>query len=369
MAACKAAGGLLLRPLRPLLRQMSSEVHFTESPKVGLITLDRQKALNAINTSMVADITRQLITWRSTPNVEVVCIEGAGGKAFCAGGDVVSITKDAEHSHAAAMEFFFKEFQMNYMIGTYPTTYVALIHGITMGGGVGLSVHGKYRVATEKSLYAMPETAIGYFPDVGGSYFLSRLPQCYGMFLGLTGHRLRGADLKHLGIATHYTESAGLAALKEAILASDSSSILATLDGHESQLPAPFSLQPHADLIQHCFSADTVQEIMVRLGESGTEFAEKLLKTLSRMSPRSLVITHKLLTLAPSLSYQECFKMEYAAATEVVASGEFTEGVRALLVDKDNAPRWNPASLAEVTEEMVEKYFTNPVRDWEPLQF
>lgn len=359
----------LLRPalLLPSLRAMSSEVHFKKSGRVGLITLDRQKALNAINAPMVEAISGQLRVWRKDEGVEVVCIEGAGGKAFCAGGDVVSITRDAK-DETTALDFFHDEFQMNHMIGTYTKPYVALIHGITMGGGVGLSMHGKYRVATEKSLYAMPETAIGYFPDVGGSYFLSRLPQPYGMFLGLTGHRLRGSDLKHLGIATHYTTLENLPALKEAILTSDSVSIEAVLAQHESEVTSPFSLEPHADLIKTCFTADSVLEIISRLQSHDSDFATKLVATLRRMSPRSLVITHKLLAGAPALSYEECFRTEFRAAHQVVRSGEFTEGVRALLVDKDNSPKWSPGTLEEVTQEMLAEYFSEKERVWSPLK-
>ena len=362
---------LFLRPgflsLHHLTRAMSSEVHFQDSGRVGLITLDRQRALNAINENMVQQISGKLVEWRGREDLEVVCIEGAGTKAFCAGGDVVSITKEPS-DESVALNFFHDEFQMNHMIGTYPKVYVALIHGITMGGGVGLSVHGKYRVATDKSLYAMPETAIGYFPDVGGSYFLSRLPQPYGMFLGLTGHRLRGADLKHMGIATHYTTAEQLPALKADILTSDRSCIGDVLQKHEVEAPAPFSLDPHESLIKHCFSADSVSEILSRLEQDGSDFALKLVKSLQRMSPRSLVITHRLLSIAPSKSYEECFAMEFSAAHQIVRSGEFTEGVRALLVDKDNAPLWNPAKIEEVTEEMVEEYFKERTRAWEPLK-
>ncbi|KAL5263971.1 hypothetical protein ACHWQZ_G005162 [Mnemiopsis leidyi] len=360
----------LLRPnlstLSHVTRAMSSEVLFQHTGKVGLITLDRQRALNALNTSMVEEMTKKLVEWRTDDQVEVVCIEGAGTKAFCAGGDVVSITKKGE-DESVALNFFHDEFQMNHMIGTYPKVYVALIHGITMGGGVGLSVHGKYRVATEKSLYAMPETAIGYFPDVGGTYFLSRLPQPYGMFLGLSGHRLKGADLKHLGIATHFTSVDNLPALKADILGSDGSNIESVLSRHEVELSTPFSLDPHADLIKHCFSADSVPEIISRLQQDSSEFAGKVVKNLLRMSPRSLVLTHRLLSTALSKSYEECFTTEFCAAHQIVRSGEFAEGVRALLVDKDNSPAWNPAKIEDVTEEMIQEYFVDRTRTWKPL--
>eukprot|EP00116_Pleurobrachia_bachei_P003454 sb/3463716/ len=344
----------LAQPVILSVRRMASaakEVHFTREGKVGLITLDRPKALNAINLNMVHQIRDNLLSWHADPSVGVVCVEGSGEKSFCAGGDVVSITTSAADA-SAALTFFHDEFQMNYMIGTYPKPYVSLIHGITMGGGVGLSLHGKYRVATERTLYAMPETAIGYFPDVGGSYFLSRLEQPYGMFLGLTGYRIKGADLKHLGIATHYTEMEKLPSLKSAIMASNEDTIEEVLASHESPIPGPFTLGPQVDLIKHCFSAPSVLEIFSRLEEDGSEFAVKLLKTLRRMSPRSLVVTHKLLSEGGNFSYEECFAREFVAASEIYRSGEFTEGVRALLVDKDNSPAWKPGTVEEVSQEI-----------------
>ena len=356
------------RFLGNMARAMSSDVSFQQFGRVGRITLDRPKALNALNGGMVGDITERLIEWRDSDELDVVCIEGAGEKAFCVGGDVVSITRDAD-SDSVPLDFFYKEFQMNHMIGNYPKTYVALIHGITMGGGVGLSVHGKFRVATERSLYAMPETAIGYFPDVGGSYFLSRLPQPYGIFLGLTGHRLKGSDLKHLGIATHFTLSENLPALKSDIMSSDRNSIADILEKHDSETVAPFSLDPHDDMIKSCFSdAPSVSEIISRLKRhSNSDLAPKLLAALARMSPRSLVVTHKLLTLAPSMTYDECFAMEFNAAQECVRSGEFREGVRALLVDKDHAPQWNPSSVEEVTQDVLARYFVKKEPCWKPL--
>lgn len=364
--ACKISAVLRPRALAPL-RAMSSDVHFTEHGKVGLITLDRQGALNALNHPMVSSITRRLVDWLAGPSVGVVCVEGAGAKAFCAGGDVVSLTRGDENT---ALDFFHDEFQMNYLIGTYTKPYVALIHGITMGGGVGLSLHGKYRVATDRTLYAMPETAIGYFPDVGGSYFLSRLPPPYGMFLGLTGHRLRGPDLKHLGIATHYVTSDNLPGLRAALLTSTQDNVGTVLDTFTEHLTAPFSLEPHHDLIEHAFTAHSVLEIISRLKDNGSDFALKLVSSLSKMSPRSLAVTHRLLTLAPDRSYEECFRTEFRAAQQIVRSGEFTEGVRALLVDKDNTPSWHPAKLEDVTEDMVQEYLTGRAGDrvWEPLQ-
>ena len=238
-----------------------------------------------------------------------------------------------------------------------------------MGGGVGLSVHGDYRVATDKSLYAMPETAIGYFPDVGGSYFLSRLPWPFGMFLGLTGQRLKGPDLKHLKIATHYTHSDNLPALKEAIAQSSADSIKSVLEQHETPIDIEFSFEPHRPSIEKCFCGSSIDDIISMLKAENTDFTNKIVSSLYKMSPRSLKVTHELLTRARDLSYEECFRMELNAANEIVRSGEFTEGVRALLVDKDNCPNWKPDSLDEVNHDIVKKYFDKEnTKPWQPLE-
>lgn len=338
---------------------------FSQHGKAGLVSLNRPKALNALNGNMVTLITEQLVKWSTDPSVETVLVEG-GEKAFCAGGDVVSLTNGTTPD---PLQFFNKEFQMNHFIGRYNKPYIALVHGITMGGGVGLSVHGKYRVATEKSLFAMPETGIGYFPDVGASYFLSRLPGVYGLFLGLTGHRLKGGDLKHLGIATHYIDSTKREALREAVFGSGGEGVESVMSGLEDTVPGPFSLAPHAALIEQCFSAANVPQIMISLEQEGSEFSVKLLSTLSKMCPISLCLTHSMLTRAKSLSYEQCFAMELNAAHHVLESGQFKEGVRALLIDKDNTPHWFPASLSGCSEEMVENYFTPSGREeWEPLR-
>jgi len=364
--ACK----LLTRPLfyKRLCRAMSSaesEVLFSQHGKAGVVSLNRPRALNALNANMVTLITDQLVAWSTDPSVEHVLVEG-GEKAFCAGGDVVSLTNG---STAEPLDFFNEEFQMNHFIGRYNKPYIALIHGITMGGGVGLSVHGRYRIATERSMYAMPETGIGYFPDVGASYFLSRLPGVYGLFLGLTGHRLKGGDLKHLGIATHYIASTRREEVREAVLASNGERVEAVLSGLEDTVPEPFSLAPHAGLIEECFSGVDVPDIISKLEKEGSQFSVKLLSTLSKMCPISLCLTHAMLTRAKSLSYEQCFAMELNSAHHVLESGQFKEGVRALLIDKDNTPQWSPVSLSECSKEMVEKYFEPSGRkEWEPLK-
>lgn len=351
-----------------LCRSMSSaesEVLFSQHGKAGLVSLNRPKALNALNSNMVSLITQQLVQWSSDPGIETVLVEG-GEKAFCAGGDVVSLTNGTDPD---PLHFFHTEFQMNHLIGRYSKPYIALIHGITMGGGVGLSVHGKYRIATERSMYAMPETGIGYFPDVGASYFLSRLPSVYGLFLGLTGHRLKGGDLKHLGIATHYIDSSRRCEVKEAVLGTTGEDVESVLNGLEDPVTAPFSLAPHSAVIEECFSGDSVPDIISRLEKDGSDFSVKLLATLAKMCPISLCLTHAMLTRAKALTYEQCFAVELNAAHHVVQAGQFKEGVRALLIDKDNSPQWSPSTLRECSVEMVEGYFTPSGREeWQPLQ-
>src|ERR1700733_5312701 len=229
--------------------------------RAGRILLNRPKALNAIDLPMIRACTRALQNWRDQPHVHAVVIEGAGDRAFCAGGDIRALRQyELDGEHHRAEEFFREEYELNLMIATYPKPYVALIDGICMGGGIGVSVHAPYRVATEHAMFAMPETAIGFFPDIGATFFLPRLPGRIGVYLGLTGARMQGADAVHAGMATQFTPRAGLAALAQA-LALDGAGALA-----EYAAPLPvFSLAGRRAAVDHCFSADTVPEIVQRL--------------------------------------------------------------------------------------------------------
>ncbi|XP_022906940.2 3-hydroxyisobutyryl-CoA hydrolase, mitochondrial isoform X1 [Onthophagus taurus] len=352
---------LLLRPVSTLNlnRKMSSggdDVILESVNNIGIITLNRPKALNAVNLSMVQKILPTLQEWENTQSF--VLIKGAGDKAFCAGGDVRAVVEAGQKGEKLGHQFFRTEYTMNGLIGNYRIPYVALIDGIVMGGGVGLSVHGHYRICTERSLFAMPETQIGLFPDVGGSYFLPRLPGRLGYYLALTGHRLKGADIQKAGIATHYVDSRNMAHLTdELIRCKNHETIREVLDKFSVIDEKPFSLKQHQVKIDSYFAAHTMEELYFRLSEDDSEWSRKTLKTLDGMSPTSMKITLRLLQLGAQANLLECLQMEYRMAVACLANHDFYEGVRALLIDKDKNPKWNPATLEEVSSDIVANHF------------
>jgi enoyl-CoA hydratase len=321
--------------------------------RVGRILLNRPKALNALDLPMLRACAAILETWRNDPHVHAVVIEGAGDRAFCAGGDIIAL-RDAQISgnRPAADEFFRVEYDLNLAIATYPKPYIALIDGICMGGGIGLSVHAPYRVATEHAAFAMPETAIGFFPDIGATFLLPRLPGELGQYLGLTGLRITGTDAVHTGFATHFTPRARLPELSAA-LARDGVAALAAFD---ETLPA-FSLAGHRAAIDHCFSAATVSEIVRRLEADGNDWAQAALKTLRRVSPTALHFTLRALRRGRDLTLQQALDAEFALTRTTMAHPDFAEGVRAMVVDKDRAPSWQPARIEDVDPMRIEALF------------
>uniref|UniRef100_A0A669CSZ9 3-hydroxyisobutyryl-CoA hydrolase n=1 Tax=Oreochromis niloticus TaxID=8128 RepID=A0A669CSZ9_ORENI len=311
-----------------VLHQMSShaepEVLLEKVGRAGVITMNRPKVLNALNLTMIRQIYPQLKKWESDNETDIVIIKGAGDKAFCAGGDIRAVTEAGKVGDSLAQDFFREEYILNNAIGSYRKPYIALIDGITMGGGVGLSVHGRFRVATEKTLFAMPETAIGLFPDVGGGYFLPRLQGKLGLFLALTGFRLKGRDVQRAGVATHFVESKKIPDLQKELVDLKSPSaedVSRVLDSYQSQVRSQ--------------------------------------ETLSKMSPTSLKITLKQLQAGASLSLQDVLVMEYRLSQACMRGYDFYEGVRAVLVDKDQNPKWNPSTLEEVSDQMVEQCFSS----------
>ncbi|KAH8306174.1 hypothetical protein KR018_003277, partial [Drosophila ironensis] len=341
-------------PMAFAARQSSSSVLATESSNKGMIILNRPKALNAINLEMVRKIYKHLKKCEKSKSLLI--IKGTGEKAFCAGGDVRAVVEAGPTDESKS--FFREEYTMNALIGNYKIPYIALIDGITMGGGVGLSVHGKYRVATDRTLFAMPETAIGLFPDVGGSYFLPRLQGKLGLYLGLTGYRLKGGDAFHAGIATHYCDSGKIPDLEEALLnCPDADEVPELLQKFHCQPAKPFSLEPVMERINQTFAADSVEGIMENLQSDGSEWAHKTMQSLCKMSPTSMKVTFRQLELGSQLSLAQCLIMEYRLAVRHLECSDFKEGVRALLIDKDQQPKWEPASLADVSEEHVQWFF------------
>ncbi|XP_076858444.1 3-hydroxyisobutyryl-CoA hydrolase, mitochondrial [Brachyhypopomus gauderio] len=341
-----------------------AEVLLERVRNAGVITLNRPKALNALNLNMIRHIYPQLKRWEEDSETDIVIIKGVGGKAFCAGGDIRAVTDAGKAGAPLAQDFFREEYILNNTIGTYKKPYVALIDGITMGGGVGLSVHGRFRVATEKTLFAMPETAIGLFPDVGGGFFLPRLQGKMGLFLALTGFRLKGRDVQRVGVATHFVQSDKISALENDLVDLTSPSVRDVaylLDTYQEQstldAEKPFVLQQHTQAIDRLFEASCVEEILENLQKDGSAFAQKQMEILSKMSPTSLKLTFRQLQEGAALSLQQVLEMEYRLCQACMRGHDFYEGVRAVLIDKDQSPKWKPSTLADVTEQYMDECF------------
>ena len=343
---------------------MSDEVRFEVQGRLGVAVLDRPRALNALTHGMVRALGRQLAAWRRDAAIGAVLVKAAPGRAFCAGGDIVAVTRLARESGVeAALPFFRDEYRLNWRIHTYPKPYVALIDGITMGGGVGISVHGAFRVATERTLFAMPETGIGFFPDVGATWFLPRCPGAVGMYLGLTGARLRGADALTAGVATHAVPSAALAGIealvRAAAAAPDPRAAIAEALAGQPTLDEPAELPALRPAIDRCFDAPTLADLLDRLAGEGP-YGAALLGELGRKSPFALALTFAQLRRGRDSSIEDALRLEYRMVRSILAGHDFVEGVRALLVDKDQRPEWRPSRLAEVDEAAVAACMTPP---------
>ncbi|CAH2604251.1 Enoyl-CoA hydratase/isomerase family protein [Rhodovastum atsumiense] len=312
--------------------------------RIGHILLNRPKALNALDLPMLRAMQAALDEWRDDPAVHAVVIEGAGGRAFCAGGDIRAVRSLMAEGRTDEVEAFFREeYALNATIDEYPKPYVALIDGICMGGGIGVSVHGQMRVTTEAGLFAMPETAIAMFPDVGATFMLPRLPGELGTYLGLTGARMTGAEAVHAGIATHFVPRAALPALRTE-LARDG---VAAVAAHAQTLP-PFSLAPHRAAIDRCFGATSVPEIIERLQHEHTDWAQETLATLRTVSPSSVFWSFAAMRRGGGLSLRAALAAELKLTRHVTRHPDFAEGVRAMVIDKDRQPRWSPARMEDV---------------------
>jgi enoyl-CoA hydratase len=340
---------------------------------LGIITLNRPKALNTLTLGMYRTLDPKLLAWAADASVRAVLIRGAGERAFCAGGDVRAIYEAGRgKTKGLTADFFREEYCLIERVYRFPKPYIALLDGITMGGGAGVSVHGSHRVATERFLFAMPETAIGLFPDIGATAFLNRSPGRIGRYLGLTGARIKAADALYCGLATHYVPHERLAALTGALAAA------AWRDGEEprqvdrllADFVRPAGHAPLADLrpaIDRCFAPDTIEGIVAALESEEGEWARAALASLAKASPTSLKVTLRQLQLGAGFDVAQALQLEYRMTQHVMQRHDFFEGVRAMLVDKDQAPKWLPASLAAVTEDEVAFYF-RPIGERE-LQF
>lgn len=333
---------------------------------VGLITLNRPKALNALSLEMLGILEPLLQRWATDPEIRAVVVRGAGDRAFCAGGDLRSLYDAGPKASAMVAEhperdFFRREYVLNWRIHHFPKPYIALIDGVTMGGGIGLSVHGSHRVATERTLFAMPECGIGLFPDVGGGWFLAHCPGEVGVYLGLTGHRGKAADALYTGIATHYVPAAALDAviddLAGAVWGGDAAGTVdRILEAHAGDAgDAP--LGAARGRIDRHFAFDRVEAILDSLAADDTAWAAGAHADILRNSPTSLKVTLRQLRLCRTLDYDSCVTIEYRLSQACLAGHDLFEGIRAVVVDKDRQPRWRPAELAAVDDAAVERHF------------
>jgi enoyl-CoA hydratase len=336
-----------------------SEIEFERRGRIGLVTLNRPSALNALTSGMVQAFHAQLAAWRDDDDVAAVVVRGRG-RAFCAGGDIRRVY-DAGREGPPALEFFRDEYRLNAAIKHFPKPYVSLIDGYVMGGGAGISVHGSHRVFAENAVFSMPEAGIGFFPDVGSSYFLARMPNEIGLYCGLASARLGRADSLHAGVATHAAPAADLDAIVEAIAdAGDPDTAL------QAYRPVDVKAEVLAGVeaeIARIFANGSVETILARLDAAEGPhalFAEKTAAEIRTKSPTSLRIALRQIRAARELEFDDCIRLDYRIASEILTGHDFYEGVRAALVDKDRQPRWRPGKLAEVDPRAVEAHFLAP---------
>ena len=349
---------------------MSEAVLVHLNKGVGRLTLNRPEALHALTLDMCQIMTDALLCWRDDAAVELVLLDHTGPRGFCAGGDIRMLAESGAGDGAEARAFFHLEYRLNHLLMDYPKPVVALMDGVVMGGGVGIALPARYRIATERTTFAMPETGIGLFPDVGGGWHLPRLAGQTGYWLALTGARIKAADCLALGLATHYVESSRLEALKAALLdASGHDRIGTCLAAHASD-PGPSPLEPHRTALDNCFSAATVEAVMDLLERDGSDWAKAQHTALQTKSPQTLkVALRQLQTGAALTDFASNMVMEYRIGARVVQRHDFLEGVRAVIIDKDNDPKWSPATLEAVDEALLDAIFAPLPADqeWTPL--
>lgn len=346
---------------------MSEFVQTRVANRTGIITLDRPKALNSLSLAMVRDLTAALQAWRDDTGVDAVVLTSSSEKALCAGGDIRffhDVGRATPMGGSALLEdFFTEEYALNHLIHFYPKPYVALMDGVVMGGGMGIAQGGPacgIRIVTDKTKMAMPEVNIGLFPDVGGSHFLSHAPGQLGNYLGLTGLTIGAADALYVGLADLFVPQAHMAALAALIGSTPGAGLRAAI----ADFAAPFAgtagvseLQTQRARIDRHFGAGSVPAIMASLADDSDPFAGKALAAMGQRSPLMMCVTHELLRRGAALDVADCLRMERTMVRHNFEHGEVLEGVRALVIDKDNAPQWNPPSLEAVTASMVARFF------------
>ncbi|CAH0497548.1 enoyl-CoA hydratase/isomerase family protein [Novosphingobium sp. CECT 9465] len=348
---------------------MSDELLVKRDGAAGILSLNRPKAIHALTIGMVHTMVAALQEWRSDPAIGAIMIDHAEGRGFCAGGDIAYLRNSALNDGGeSGRKFFHDEYQLNHLLMTYGKPVVAFMDGITMGGGVGLSGPSTFRVATEATRFAMPETGIGLFPDVGGGWFLSRLKGRMGQYLALTGARLDGAECVWAGLATHYLPAENLPQAK-ARIAADPDAVAAILR-ELSAVPPEAKIAAHAEDIERLFASNRYEDILAALEADGSDFAKATLATLHTKSPQTCKVALRQLATSLALpDFAANMAMEYRISARVLTLPDFAEGVRAVIVDKDNAPKWSPATPEGVTDELLDAIFAplGATDEWKPL--
>lgn len=337
--------------------------------ELGRIVLNRPQVLNALSPAQFRGLDRTLADWAADAAVAVVVIEGAGERAFCVGGDLGAIWEMRGRGDLAGCRALFRnQYRLDRRVHHYAKPIVALLDGMVMGGGAGLSVNGRFRVASERTLFAMPETAIGFFPDVGATHFLSRCPGRIGLYLGLTGARLGPADCLWAGLATHYVPLAArdalLAGLAGAAGSADPAAAVADTLASLHRDPGPAALAERAEGLDRCFGRETLREVISALIAEGADWAWDAVEPIGDNSPTALAVTFRQLAEGGGLGFDDALRREYRIATRMLAESDFFEGIRAAVVDKDRRPQWRPATLADVGADAVARYFA-PAADGE----
>lgn len=340
---------------------MTEEVLFTQEGQLGLITLDRPSALNALSLPMILALQQQLELWKADDSVKAVVIRAVPGNAFCAGGDVRWLYNSGRSKEGEQMQFFWHEYRLNHFIHHFGKPYIALMDGLTMGGGVGISLHGSHPVASEQFVFAMPETSIGFFPDIGASYLLNRCPGFLGIYLGLTGNRLGPWDALKARLIKHIVPSDQMDhfvdVLKNEDLSSDAHAKVTHCLNEFARPPAGMEVSQIKPLIDVCFAHPTVELIRESLIDCEGVWAAGVEHNLAQKSPLSLKVTLTQLQRAKGLSLAECLKMDFDLVGHFMKDSDFYEGVRSLLIVKDKNPNWKPNRLELVTDNMVVNYF------------
>lgn len=354
-----------------------ADIETSASGGLGRLTLNRPQALHALNTGMCAAMIDALLAWRDDESIKLILLDHAQGtRGFCAGGDIRMIAESGAKDSKEAREFFFTEYRLNHLLFTYPKPIVALIDGVTMGGGVGISMPARFRIATENTTYAMPETGIGLFPDVGGGWYLPRKPGQIGMWLALTGARLKAADCLIAGVATHYMPTEILEAARAQIAGAAQThdparALESGLEALSEGAGRPKELTPeNIERINRIFAAESVEAIFAALEADGSDWAAAQLATLKTKSPQAMKVSFRQMREGARMdSFEDEMRSEYRLASRVCARHDFQEGVRALIVDKDNKPVWNPATLEGVTDALLDELFATLPADeeWSPL--